>query len=512
MASSGEECTVRNLVVSGFTNRRAAVRWLAVAGVVSLLMFALACGSNNGNPLPPVTGNFSNASLSGQYAYTVSGNMLLSDGSGNSNYYISSGIFTADGNGNITNGTEDFAQSGSFASNGFTGVYSINQDGSGDVVLNIVGVAVAYRITMSDSNHFYMIEDDLFGTGAGSGEKQTTSAFSSPPTGTFVFRAHETNTAPDAASLVGRMTFAGGSLTGDEDVINAGTLFSFTLTGTASSPGINGRGTVTVTESGGVLASYIYYVVDANTFRLMRADGVLGTGRAEAQTAGPYNDSVLSGSFVFGAAGDSGLSVAAVHTVGVFDADGSGAVTGGAFDSVQDGNVQSNVAITGGTYNVAANGRATLGLGSGVLTNQVVWMVSPTRAFYLVNNPAKAEDGVIEKQATTAFSNSTLSGQYAFFMDGFDTAFKSRVGTFIPDGNGNLRQDQVANSFFPPGPSVLTQSSLSGTYSADSNGRVSASVNSISNNIVLYMVSNSSAYSLQADSGFDIGGAIKLQQ
>jgi hypothetical protein len=118
----------------------------------------------------------------------------------------------------------------------------------------------------------------------------------------------------------------------------------------------------------------------------------------------------------------------------------------------------------------------------------------------------------MDKQAAVAFSNSTLNGQYAFFMDGFDTAFKSRTGTFIPDGNGNLRQDQVAVSFFPPSAAVFTQSSLNGTYSVAANGRVTATVNSISNNIVLYMVSNTTAYSVQADSGFDIGGAIKLQQ
>jgi hypothetical protein len=500
---------VPSLVMSGNAIREAAVRWLGVAGAVSLLMFAMACGSGGNNPLPPPVGNFSNASLSGQYAYSVAGNQLLSDGSGNSNYYVSSGVLTADGAGNITDGIEDFAQSSTFASNGFTGVYSINADGTGDVVLNIVGVAVAYRIAMSDDNHFSLIEEDLFGAGAGSGEKQT--AFSATPSGTYVFRVHETNTAPTAASLVGRMVLAGGGITGNEDVVNAGTLFSFTLSGSATAPGLNGRGTMSVTESGGISTSYIYYVVDANTFRLMRADGVLGAGRAEAQTAGPFTDAMLSGSFVFASSGDSSISVAAVHTVGVFSADGSGAVTGGAFDSVQDGNVQSNVPITGGLYNVASNGRATVGLGTGVVTNQVLWMVSPTRAFYLVNDPAKAEDGVVEKQATTTFSNATLSGQYAFFMDGFDGNFKDRAGTFIPDGNGNLIQNQVANSFFPPGPSVITASSLSGTYSVAANGRVTATVNSISNNMVLYMVSNSSAYSLQADTGIDIGGAIKLQ-
>ena len=101
---------MRSLVMSGNAYRRAAVRWLGVAGVVGLLVFAAACGSDN-NSGPPITGNFNNSSLNGQYAYSLSGNMLLSDGTGNSDYYVLSGVFTADGNGNITNGTEDFAQS-----------------------------------------------------------------------------------------------------------------------------------------------------------------------------------------------------------------------------------------------------------------------------------------------------------------------------------------------------------------------------------------------------------------
>jgi hypothetical protein len=493
---------------------RIAERWIAVTCVVGLLLFAVACGGSGSNPLPPINGNFSNASLSGQYAFSISGNQLLPDGSGNSAYYVESGVFTADGNGNITAGTDDFSQSGSIGSNNITGAYSINKDGSGDMIFNVASGQVAFRIAMSDTNHFYMIENDGFGSGAGSGELQTTTAFAAPPNGTFVFRVHESGLIASAASLVGRMTLNTGTITsGNEDILFNGSFSSVTLTGNANFPGnTTGRGTMTVTESSGFSASYIYYVVDANTFRLMRSDGTLALGRAEAQTATTYDNSVLSGSFVFNSTGDTALNLAAAHTVGVFTANGSGAISAGAFDSVLDGNVQSNVSITGGAYNVAASGRATIQLGAPVIINQVAWLVSPNRAFYLVNNPANAEDGVMDKQATVAFSNSTLNGQYAFFMDGFDTAFKDRTGTFIPDGNGNLRQDQVAVSFFPPSAAFSTQSSLSGTYSVAVNGRVTASVNSLSSNIVLYMVSNTTAYSVQADSGFDIGGAIKLQQ
>ena len=160
-----------------------------------------------------------------------------------------------------------------------------------------------------------------------------------------MFRAHETNTAPNAASLVGRMTLAR-NVDGQRRYLDLQHLVFCNATGSASPPGTNGRGTMAVTEGGSVHRELHLLRRGREYICLMRADGTLSLGRAEAQTVGPYSNSMLSGSFVFGATGDSGLNFAAIHTVGVFNADGSGAIIGGAFDSVQDGNVQSNVAIT----------------------------------------------------------------------------------------------------------------------------------------------------------------------
>jgi hypothetical protein len=255
--------------------------------------------------------------------------------------------------------------------------------------------------------------------------------------------------------------------------------------------------------------------VNANTVRFLQADGPLAIGQAEVQSAGAFSIGSMNGSFVFGSQGDTSANINAVHSVGVFTTDGTGGITGGNFDSAQDGNVQSNIPVTGGTYNVAANGRATVSLQpqSGAAIPEVFWLVNSTRAYYLVNSASRTEVGTADKQSTTTFSNTTLDGQYAFFMDGFDGNFKDRDGTFIPDGNGNLQQNQVANSFsFNDGVGVVSPfTSLTGNYSVEANGRVTASVSSLSNNIVMYMVSPSSGYSLQADTGVDIGGALTLQ-
>jgi len=199
---------VPSLLISGNAIRKAAVRWLGVAGVVGLLMFAMACGSGDNNPFPPPVGNFSNASLNGQYAYSISGIDL-------NGFFAESGVFTADGAGNITTAIDDFTQGGTFASNTTTGIYNINADGSGDLLLNC-SPAVVFRVTMSDTDHLYLIQEDTpstplisFGTGAGSAEKQNPAAFATSPSGTFVFQLR----GPGAPGTVGLMNLSGGSIT-----------------------------------------------------------------------------------------------------------------------------------------------------------------------------------------------------------------------------------------------------------------------------------------------------------
>ena len=101
----------------------------------------------------------------------------------------------------------------------------------------------------------------------------------------------------------------------------------------------------------------------------------------------------------------------------------------GARDSVQDGNVASNVTFTG-TYTQAVNGRALISLTTAANQNLVVWMVNPTRGLFLVNDPNTVQDGSLDLQQVSTFSNATMTGQFGFIMDGFDAdGAKDRVGT-----------------------------------------------------------------------------------
>ena len=481
---------------------------MLLCATLSLLVFSLSCGSNSLNTVA-LTGNFSNASLSGQYAYSLSGTAVVS-GTTSSAPYSEAGVFTADGNGHITSGTDDFAQSGNFGSNPITGTYSLRKDGTGNInlVFGNGGGSIQFEVTLLNSSQFYLIETDTFATGGGSGEKQDTSAFSSAPSGTFVFRVHDSN----ATSNVGAMSVTGGTISGSEDVLPlAGSLSSPTLSGTVNAPSSNGRGTLTLTNSGGTTSNFAYYVVSANKFRLLQTDlGVLALGSGEKQTATTFSPASLTGSFAFGSDGDTvATGLGGVHSVGVFTADGSGTISSGNYDSVRDGSQTTNVGLTG-IYTVSSPGRAalTLNLQNGITIQNVLWMVSRSRAFFLVNDSSRVEDGTVDLQQGTSFSNSSLNGQFAFVMDGFDSqSLVDRTGTLQADGNGNLNLNEVLNR----AGTISLPGFLPGTYTVSANGRVAGSVTNLSSNLVFYMISGNSGYLLQNDPGTEIAGTMGHQ-
>lgn len=494
---------------------------LLLPGLV-LLSFCAGCGvigsgNGGGGGGGNLGGNFSNASLNGNYAFQVSGTDL-----NNFALYREAGVFSADGNGHITAGTDDFSEgSGVPSSDPITGVYSIDDDGTGTMQFNFTsGVTETFAFTMKSSSKFYMVPADLlitdfFANGAGVGEKQDTTAFAAAPSGTFVFslqRQVAANSSFAPTYTVGAFTLAGGNATGNEDQRTlASTITSLTLTAHFNTPDTSGRGTGTLTNQNSVTTTFAYYVVDASNIRFFTTDSsAMGLGRAEAQTAGPYNVASLSGGYAFGGRGDTGNFFDSIHTVGRFDGGGDGTISNGAFDSVQDGATSTNVAFPG-TYVIQSNGRAAVTLTPSTGTQDLVfWMVSPNRAFFLNDDANSIEAGTIDKQLTNTFSNSTIQGQFAFVMDGFDFTPETvaRVGAWKFDGDGKLKFNEFVNldgSTNAPG-------LLSGTYSATANGRVTGTMDGITNNLVLYMVSGSNGYLLLNDTNTQVSGVTSEQQ
>jgi hypothetical protein len=259
--------------------------------------------------------------------------------------------------------------------------------------------------------------------------------------------------------------------------------------------------------------------VDSSNVRFFFTDaGVPGLARAELQSAGPFTTASLSGSYAFGSRGDDSSTnggINGVNTVGSFTAN-AGSINGGSFDSVADAISSADISFNpGGTYSVASNGRVVVNLipATGGTVQQFFWLVSPSRAFFITNNPNKVERGTADLQSGS-LTTASLNGQYAFFMDGFDlnltNRFIDRVGWIQWNGAGTLTWNEFVNN----SGATNTPGALAGTYSVGNNGRAAASVSGLSyntNDIVIYLTSGAGGYMLENDAGVEIIGQMSQQ-
>ena len=480
------------------------VRACAMAAVMAAVLFSVGCGTS-GSTVPPLSGNYTNASLKGQYVIALTGIGVDQQSTGVAPFSETI-VLTADGSGHLNVTNDDFDQvGGPFGGpENLAGTYSISADGTGILQFNQSN----YPITMIDDSHFYLIEQDIFATGSGFGEKQDTTAFAAAPSGNFVFKAHNLQT----SSRVGGINITGGNITGTEDLLNFGFLATnsaIASVGAMSAPdATNGRGQFVLSDG----TQFNYYVISANKFLILSfLPGSLEIGQAEMQTGGPFSVGTLANgsSYVLGSSGDTGFALA-VHSGGVFTTDGAGNVTAGTLDFVQDATVNSDIAVLGGsTYTLASSGRGVLTLSlSGALTNpRIFWMVSPAKAYFLVNSGSAVEDGIFNLQTGAPFSS--LSNQAAFFMDGTDTTYKDRVGVFQPTTGSNFNWNQQANAFDPNTGGLLTVLATNGSATVAANGRVTVTVNGVTNSLVFYLSGPNTGVMVQEDA--NIGGAFSQQ-
>src|SRR5258708_11097454 len=115
-------------------------RLFSLATVLLALTMAACGGSSFTPPPPPGNGPFSNASLSGSYAFTMTGN----DPGG---FFMRAGSLVADGKGNFS-GIEDVNSALALVTaNPVTGTYSIGGDGPRTLTLNPSRILTTYRLT-----------------------------------------------------------------------------------------------------------------------------------------------------------------------------------------------------------------------------------------------------------------------------------------------------------------------------------------------------------------------------
>ena len=486
-------------------------RTSGLGAAVLALFVAVGCGYGGHTTIINTTGNYSSATLNGTYVYEIHGDIP------GVSAYRQVGAFTADGAGHITAGSDDSNLAGNIP---FTGTYQVFNDGTGSISFNNSGLgAINLAITIVSSSKVYLMEGDSFADGGGVAELQSAAAATTTPSGTFVFRLHEfssVESASKSASEVGSVSISGGNVNGDRvDQNLGGTSALFSLTGgTFSVPAGMGRGTATIAGSSGFSRSLTYYVVNSTKLILLVSNvNAIGSGAAEAQSGAVSNG--LGGNYAFGSRGDDPTPGGVPNlsaTVGNLSAS-SGTISSFNFDAMQDGSYSNG--NTTGTYTTSADGRTALTLSG--LSPVVVWMISPSRAFFLISSGSDVEDGTADLQTVNTFSASTMKGQYAMVMDGVDLNAGqdlARVGVLQFDGSSKLSIAELINqSSSGIGAQPPAGGGLTGNYQIDGTGRIVGTVSNSAGSLdlVMYAVSGSDVYVLQTDGGTSTSGTVSLQ-
>jgi hypothetical protein len=421
---------------------------------VALALFAAACGGGSGSdpgpepgPTPPPA-KFSNASFSGQYAFSMSGTELCA---GAGSFFGRAGTFMADGQGNITNGLEDVNLCIGVETLQFTsGTYSIGSDGRGALSLTNSSGTTTYSIALSSTTQGFIAQTDVDATASGSFQRQNTGAFTNAAiAGGYVFDfkgVDVAGTTVSPASIIGRFDANGGGgvVNGLFDSNIAGTLSGQQAFATDSfcridtnSDGITfGRGTARI--AGQDLA---FYIVDASRVKFVGTSFPSAfVGDAFAQQNIAFNTASVGGSFAFLIAGSS--SSGSIGSAGRFTADGGGGVANVVMDENNNGSITllPNGSVTG-NYTVDSNG-----LGGGTLTwtdskagafSFIFYLISPTEAVLQETDSTIISDGTMSGQTTSPLSAAALAGDYVFGWSGVSTDQEDFVGqlTFTSSGS-----------------------------------------------------------------------------
>jgi len=402
--------------------------------LVAILLASLTAACNNGGtivgpPPPPVPGNFSTASLTGHYAFSMSGREACGNIFDN---FARVGTFFADGQGRITGGLEDVNTCAGVGTLQFTsGSYSVTADGRGTLHLTNSTGTTNYSITLSSTTRGFIAQTDVNATASGSFQRQNTAAFSNPALAAeYVFDFAGVDFSPVTpvpTSIIGRFSADGGG-----GISNG--LFDASIDGVPSNqqafpPGAfyqvdtNGDGTTYGRGTANIAGfTFAFYIVDAGRVKFISTDvSALYQGDAFAQQKINYDVSSLKGDFAFLIGGSSANG--GIATAGRFTADGAGNITNVVLDENNGGSL--TLLPTGtvtGSYTVDAN---QLGGGTVTWTDTTVgtftfifYLISPAEAVFQETDSSITSDGTILEQTAGPITPASLAGDFAFAWSG----------------------------------------------------------------------------------------------
>jgi hypothetical protein len=506
---------------------------LAPVAIV-LASYAAGCGGNGSTIIPPPpAGNFSNASLNGQYAFSMRGVDL------NSGAFIARvGSILADGQGHITAGLVDVLDLGS-ASPAATvtisnGTYQIQANGRGLIVLNVTGGgSLQLSASLQSGSHGNLVQTDGLASTSGELELQTPPQFSvNAINGKYVFDLSGISFAgptPSLLSLVGEFGADGnGNITGGTADVNDSSFAPSGATAVAASTyqldtngnGTNfGRGMITLDGR-----TYAFYIVDSTRVELLEEDSLGGSaGPAILQTGViPTQDSAFRGSFAFLAGGSRTTgNFGPIARVGRFTADGAGGIGTISFFQNSGGNtaqVSPASGISSANYSMDANNA---GSGRGTFTfrdsavgtvTYVFYLYSPTRAVIQDVSSGIVAGGTMVPQSGASYTTADLAGNYSFGWSGvelvqpspFDENF---VGQFAQT---NAATNNIAGVVDYAQLGLNTINTNGVTLNAGISGTLTVAGDGTQNNSYKIVIGGPSAFTVNLVAYFADGGTVLM--
>lgn len=360
--------------------------------------------------------------LSGGYAFMYRG--VWADSAGHL-----AGRFTADGNGNLTAGTLDRTNAlivggqpaGNLTNQGFTGGYSIDNDGRGYLSMTFPFGSVAYSIAVPASGERFFLQAfyDTSVRGTAIVLKQDLTPLTAATLfGNYVFQWTGADVNGVRMANIGRFTADGnGTLSAGLIDTNDGlstVIDSRTFTGTYT-VGSNGRGTMQIAVPGVGSFNFALYVVSGDTLIVSSIDDLaagkpMRIGLALRQAAGPYSAASLAGNYVFDLIGRNSAT-SAIGTVGRLSFDGNGNAAG-LYDR-NDNYVMTPVSgqPIAATYTIDANGRGLLD--ATTMARAVFYVVNPDRALLMEAPNTRVQVGTLQRQTAAPYATAALRGAFA---------------------------------------------------------------------------------------------------
>jgi hypothetical protein len=469
------------------------------------LVVVTGCGGGSGISFPPPVGTFTNANLTGAFAFSYTGTNA-------GGFLAVAGSFVTDGAGNITSGTQDINSGGGVTTNAaISGTYVVRADGRGTATLNSPAGNTTLDFVIVAGGHALVTRFDNRATGSGTIDQQTNAAFSNAAlAGSFAFSLSGIDTGGIPLAVGGAFTTdATGTLTAGVDDSNDNGLVVTNDPMTGSIPvASTGRGTATLNTSRGAL-TLAYYVVDANHLKIVGTTTFPALGGEAFRQTGPFTNASVSGPFAFTVAGADLLSQNPFAAGGVLVSDGAGNLSAGIEDFNDGGFVSTNVTFTG-TYVMAANGRGTMSLATTSGTFAFAVYPSSGGVILLETDSRFLTSGTALQQQGAPFTAGSLQGTYGLNFTGSNNGAElDSIAEFTSDGATKLTGIIDLNN----SGGITFGQSLSGTFTATPNGRTTMTLQTPlgTQNLVVYLVNGTRALFVELDAGLVAAGDIRHQ-